>query len=82
MKHAKVENSILREGCCFLILYACAHVVSFPGQIIGLGTKLAHKRNPELTTRTAGTVTSDPIYSSGQGYEQHIVKTVHSGANL
>ena len=55
------------EGHHFLILYACVHVslVSRPNTtIIGLGTRLVHKQNHELTTRTAGTVSSR---SSGQG---------------
>ena len=52
------------EGRRFLMLYACAHVVSFPGQIIGLGMRLVHKRNRKLTMRTAGTVSSR---RSGQG---------------
>ena len=64
-----IHNTVVAvrcEGRHFLMLYACAHVVSFPGQIPRshcLGTRLVHERNREWTTRTAGTVSS----RSGQG---------------
>ena len=63
-------------------MHTCSLVPRPITTIIGLGTRLVHKRNAELTTHTAGTVPSDPVYSSGQGYEHHIGKALHSGANL
>ena len=44
--------------CCvghhFLILYTCAHVVSFQTTVIGLGVRVVHKQNCELTSSTHG----------------------------
>ena len=44
--------------------------------IIGMGTKLVHKQNCELTTRTAGTVVV------GEVYEHHIGMALHLAVNL
>ena len=41
--------------------------------------RLVHKQNRELTTHTAGMVSSR---SSGKVYEHHTGKALHSAANL
>ena len=52
------------EGRLFLILYACIHIVSFPGQIPrSLVWEQDYSAQAKLTTHTAFTVSS---HSSGQ----------------
>ena len=62
-----------------LRMHACSLIPRPNTTIIGLGTRLVHKQNRMLTTRTAGMVSS---CSGGMVNEHHIGKALHSAANL
>ena len=63
------------EGRHFLILYACAHEVSFPGQI-------PRSLVCSSEINCARLARSLPVVVGTVQYEHHIGKALHSAANL
>ena len=69
--HSQHSVVVVRcEGRHFVILYACAHMVLFPDDImiVSLGTRLVHKRNRLLTKPTGSSGVATPGHTRASAH--------------